>query len=198
MTPDSILEVVEQLPHLVELNAGGLGWTNDQVLQLCQLPHKWTGLGIGFSSAVTSEGLRQALSLVGPSLQRLAIPFCEGAVDNALLGYLGKALPFVAVLDIRGNTNVNTITGWLDGRAAARLSSRNGTTTTATAMEDEDGDGNTHGSSGSDVEDELFVLARYTSIHNNSIEDTKRIHPLYAPRFVCILDGEGSGGGIRR
>jgi len=203
MPPDTIIDAVENLPNLLDLNASGLGWTNEDMHSLCEAKDNWKGLGLGFSFATTSEGFRTALSMTGHSLTRLAIPFCEGAVDNALLGYLGKALPHVAVLDIRGNGNVNSLTAWFDGRAAARISSKRTRTTV-------DGDGNyndqeerhdtsSHPSSNSsEVEEELFVLARYSGINNNSIEETKRIHPLYASKFVCILDGEGSGGGIRR
>lgn len=102
-------------------------------------------------------------------LQRLAIPFCEQALDTSLLGFLGRSLVKVSALDIRGNSAVNSLTSWFDGRVAAG----------AEALE-------------------LFVLGRYSNITKASLEETKRIHPIHAIELTCILDGTGVGGGIQR
>ena len=41
----------------------------------------------------------------------------------------------------------------------------------------------------------LFVLARYSGVSNNSLEETMKSH---SQSLTCILDGGGTGGGIRR
>jgi hypothetical protein len=41
----------------------------------------------------------------------------------------------------------------------------------------------------------LFVLARYSGVSNNSLEETMKSH---SESLTCILDGGGTGGGIRR
>lgn len=167
MTTAEVLEILPSLDKLDELYAGGLGWTD---LTLEQLVNErcWKGLGIGFSHNLTPSGLREALSS-RPHLERLSIPFCEQALDTSLLGFLGRSLPGVTALDIRGNNSVNSLTSWFDGRAAV----------------------------GSPAQ-YLFVLARYSNISKGSIEETKRIHPLHAADLTCILDGTGAGEGIHR
>lgn len=44
----------------------------------------------------------------------------------------------------------------------------------------------------------LLVLARYSGISKNAVEDTRRIHPLQAVDLTCCLDSDGVGTGIRR
>lgn len=163
-----VLTSVPDFPQLEELYASGLGWTDASLEQLTK-DRSWKGLGIGFSITVTAAGIRQALG-AQHDLRRLSLAFCEQAVDGGLLGFLGRALTKLTVLDIRGNQNVSSMTNWFDGRAAVE---------------------------GVETQ-ELFVLARYSNIGKTSAEETKRIHPLHAANLVCVVDGGGTGKGIRR
>ena len=61
------------------------------------------------------------------------------------------------------------MTGWYDGRVSADLPSQR-----------------------------LVVLGRYSGLSDNSIEETKRIHPVEAAELVVVLDGGGMGAGITR
>ena len=184
----------------MELHASGLGW-NDSLLGTLaggdQDPddlldedeeqqgekdsgplRPWKALSMGFSMSLSALGLRHALSKVSGSLISLALHFCENVVDNALMGMLGRNLPHVKYLDVRGNGSLNSMTGWYDGRASADLD----TTTddeTATAQE-------------------LTVLARVTGITRASLEETMRVFPVEAANLNCILDGGGAGVGIYR
>jgi hypothetical protein len=137
-------------------------------MDLMEIQSHWTGLSIGFSH-ITSEGLREALPLVGDTLTHLSVPFMETAVDNAMVGFFGKTLTKLVCLDIRGNSAVSSLTGFFDGRHFGHSDS-----------------------------DELFVLARYSGVQAKDVEETKRIHPLLAANLVVVLDGGGVGGGIRR
>ena len=128
----------------------------------------WKGLGFGFSALLTPAGLREAM-IQQAYLERLSIPFCEQALDTSLLGFLGRTLPGVTSLDIRGNINVSSLTSWFDGRAAIGA-----------------------------LAQELVVLARYSSLTSLSLEETKRIHPKHVADLRCILDGKGVGEGIGR
>ena len=166
--PQDLLDVIPGLPDMEELHASGLAWSNPLVQDLCAM-RPWKRLSLGFTQFVTAAGLKEGLVLVADSLTSLALPFCETMVDNALLGVLGRNLPNVVCLDLRGNGAVNSISGWYDGRASANLKG-----------------------------DPLVVLARYSSITKQSVEETKRIHPLEAAQLTCILDGGGVGLGIRR
>jgi len=168
ITPMDVLDVVQQLPNLVELHASGLPWNDATLMELMEIRTDWIGLSIGFSH-VTAYGLREALPSVGDTLTHLSVPFMETAVDNALVGFFGKTLTKLVALDIRGNSSVSSLTGLFDGRQL------------------------TH----AEVED-LFVLARYANVQPSSVEETKRIHPLLASNLVVIVDGGGVGGGIRR
>jgi hypothetical protein len=67
-------------------------------------------------------------------------------VDAALLGVMGRHLPHLTTLDVRGNSNLSSLTGWYDGRA-----------TIVPAVSSQ----------------ALFVLARYANISKSSLEDTK-------------------------
>lgn len=164
-----VLDVVEELPNLVELFASGLAWNDATLEKLMDSGKEWIGLSIGFSH-ITAHGLRETLPLVADSLTHLSIPFLENAVDNALIGFLGKTLPNLVCLDIRGNSSVSTMTGFFDGRQL----------------------------NGSMEADELFVLARYSNVQASSVEETKRIHPVLASNLLVVLNGGGVGGGIRR
>ena len=168
-----VLEMIASLSYLVELHASGLLWNDARLLELCQL-RSWRALSLGFLLAahVSAEGLKQALiTTQATSLQSLALPFCEHLVDAALLGVLGRHLPHVVTLDVRGNTSLNSLTGWYDGRATMN---------------------------GMQEVVPLFVLARFSNISKASIEDTKRIHPLQTVDLTVCLDSDGVGVGIRR
>jgi hypothetical protein len=162
-----ILDVLPLLSNLDEFYAGGLGWTDYTLLQLTEL-RSWKGLGFGFSIDLTASGFREAMKNQ-PHLERLAVPFCEQALDSSLLGFLGRTLPGVTSLDIRGNTGVTSLTSWFDGRASIGAPAQ-----------------------------ELFVLARYSNLSKASLEETKRIHPIHSVELICILDGRGVGQGIHR
>jgi hypothetical protein len=130
----------------------------------------WNKLSLGFSFQLSATALRQSLRLIATTLISLAIPFCENCVDNALLGMLGRNLPAVQYLDVRGNSSVTTLTGWYDGRASANLSAQ-----------------------------PLLVLGRFSGLSDASVEETRRVHPLEALLLTVILDGTtGAGSGITR
>lgn len=169
LAPVNVLDAVQQLPNLVELHAGGLAWTDDTLLELVEMHLHWTGLSIGFSK-VTGHGLRLALPHVKDTLTHLSLAFMENAVDNALIGFLGKHLTKLVCLDVRGNSSLSTLLGFFDGR---------------------------HFNDNAEAQ-ELFVLARYSNIQPSSVEETKRIHPLLASNLTVITDSGGNGGGIRR
>jgi hypothetical protein len=170
LKPPQILELIAALPALNELHASGLGWTDALLQELTSL-QSWKRLSLGFLPYVTAAGFKQALVSQSASLQSLAIPFCEHVVDAALLGVLGRHLPELRALDVRGNSNLSGLTGWYDGRA-----------TIVPGVPPQP----------------LTVLARYSGISKSSLEDTKRIHPLQAMQLTCIIDMEGVGTGIQR
>eukprot|EP00980_Cylindrotheca_fusiformis_P022442 scaffold9308_cov115-Cylindrotheca_fusiformis.AAC.5 len=170
LNPQSVLEVCANLFYLRELYASGLGWT-DELLQELTSMRGWTGLAVGFAPMLTAQGFKAAMLSQSNSLISLAIPFCEQMVDAALMGNLGRHLPELRALDVRGNSNLTSLTGWYDGRATL------------------------------DPKPEarpLLVLARYSGISKSSIDDAKRIHPLDAMELECIMDSGGIGLGIQR
>jgi len=175
MRADAVLHTVNQLPLLTELYASGLQhWNDVTITQLVELrPTQWKGLGIGFCFA-TAAGLRHALGQT-TNLERLNLAFCETSVDSGFLGFLGRSLPSLTVLDIRGNQAVTSLTGFYDGRT--HVGGGNSDATTASS---------------------LFILARYSGLSNSSIEETKRIYPLQTSELTVVMDSGGSGGGIRR
>jgi len=209
--------VARPCPELIELNASGLGWNDSLFKALVDGKHddmdsenedhneegdgehhsqqsrQWKSLSVGFSQYLTAVALRKTLSRISATLISLSLHFCETVVDNALMGILGRNLPHVRYLDVRGNKDLNSMTGWYDGRASADFH------ITMPEMADE---------AGAAVDDEnkevgdggqpLTVLARFTGITKASLEDTLRIHPLEAAKLTCILDSGGTGIGIYR
>ena len=166
--PHDLLDiVVPRLSQLVELHASGLAWTNELVSKLTAM-RPWKGLSFGYAAYLSATPLKEALVQVAATLQMVALQFCENLVDNALLGSLGRNLPNVVCLDLRGNSSLNSLTGWYDGRASAGLKPQG-----------------------------LVVLARYSGVSKSSLEETKRIHPVETADLICILDGTGVGVGIR-
>lgn len=171
ITTTDLLHIVPTLPVFRELHASGLQWNNETLKQLVGLRDTWQALSLGFTDRFTQTALRESLIQLGDSLQSLALPFCETVVDNALLGMLGRNLPYLKYLDLRGNPSINTVTGWYDGRASADHPVQS-----------------------------LTVLGRYTSISENSVEETRRLHPLHTANDLLKvhLDGGGMGAGITR
>jgi hypothetical protein len=178
--PNDVIEMVQQHPGtkkgtLTEIYAGGLGWTDVALESLLNVTSRHLrGLGVGFSTYLSGPGLVLILAKAAGTLDRLSIPFCTG-VDDAVASALGRNLPKLAVLDIRGCSKVYSLTGMMDGRIAAS-------------------------NSGAEVSGHLFVLARYSGISNNSLEETSRLYRNEEgePVFDCVLDGGGTGGGVRR
>jgi hypothetical protein len=168
MISDDVLEVLPTLTALTQVHASGLSWTDECLVRLVDM-RSWTKLSLGFSVALTAANLRPALLPLADSLTSLALPFCEGIVDNALLGMLGRNLPAVRFLDLRGNPSLTTLTGWYDGRASADLEAQ-----------------------------PLHVLGRYSGLSEGSVEDTRRLHPREAGLLTVILDATGTGTGITR
>jgi hypothetical protein len=182
-----VLPVIELLPKLSELHASGLQWDDSTLKVLVDRKSDtkttkrksstdvitlspWQRLSLGFSTHFTQPILRECLLQASNTLQSLALPFCETVVDNALMGIFGRHLPHIKYLDLRGNTSLNTVTGWYDGRVSADLS----------------------------PSQELTILGRYTSLTESSIEETKRVHPQAVTTLIVILDGGGLGLGITR
>jgi len=123
------------------------------------------------------------------TLLSLGIAFCEQQlVDNAWLGLMGRHLPNLRALDIRGNHHVHSITSWYDGRATIELASNNG---------------NSNGNSNHGIrpKQSLVILARYCGISQNSVEETKRIYPMAAGgdrALTVVTESNGIGWGILR
>ena len=164
MTVPDVLDVLPNLPALKELYASGLGWTDEHLERLMEDRTNWKALSLGFSQNLTASRVRQHLMAAASSLQALALPFCENLVDNALLGMLGRNLPALQYLDLRGNPALSTLTGWYDGRASADLPTQ-----------------------------ALSVLGRYSGLTEASVEETKRINPLETVELMVVLDGKGAG-----
>jgi solute carrier family 6 GABA transporter-like protein 1 len=180
--PNDVIEMVQQHPGtkrgtFTEIYASGLSWTDVALEELLFATSKHLrGLGVGFSPYLSGPCLILTLTNAARTLDRLSISFCSG-VDDAVLSALGKNLPKLAVLDIRGCSKVYSLTGMMDGRNAASAAI---------------------GAEG--IAEHLFVLARYSGISNNSLEETSRLYRNEQgdPVFTCIVDSEGTGGGIRR
>jgi hypothetical protein len=125
------------------------------------------------------------MSKVANTLERLAVPFCEGCDDVAAVS-MGKNLSKLTVLDIRG-TKITSLTGLMDGRVASGAIPPVDEVSDADVPQDQT------------VKGHLFVLARYSGISKNSLEETQRLHQRDNVSFLtCVLDGGGTGEGICR
>jgi hypothetical protein len=170
--PDDVVSMVRNHPstkngNFEELYASGLGWTDIGLEDLIDVT-------VG---QLRSLGIGFSPCLSGPglllTLGKLASTLDHLAVpfvqgmDDACMSALGKSLRKLAVLDIRGCSKVYSLSGMMEGRIAGG----------------EDGN--------------LFVLARYSGISTNSLDETMRLYDCKA-KVTCILDGGGTGGGIRR
>jgi hypothetical protein len=165
-----------QLSKLLELHASGLGWNSASLSTLFSL-RPWRGLSVGFSPLLHFSGWKEAIwadssEAMCSRLQSLAVPFCEGLIDNAWLGMMGRHTPHLRALDVRGCTGLNSLTGWFDGRATIVP--------------------------GVPLQQSLIVLARFSNITKSSVEETKRVHPAATSPLVVILDSDGVGLGILR
>jgi hypothetical protein len=223
VSPDDVIDTIvvgknnnkknRPCPQLIELHVSGLGW-NDHLMKtiVCgssdedeemeeneQSIRPWKALSFGFSMNLTSLALRQSLSKVSSTLVSLALHFCEYLVDNALMGMLGRNLPQVRFLDVRGNSSLNSMTGWYDGRASAyrnpAAGSNNSILESIEQQQQQQQDGDEEEEGGVQ---ELTVLARFSGITKASLEETVRIHPRLASKLTCILDSAGVGIGIYR
>jgi hypothetical protein len=169
--PDDVVSLVRGHPStrrggFEEVYASGLGWTDVALEEIVDATAgQLQGLGVGFSPYISGPGLILTLSKLSSTLDHLAVPFCPG-MDDAAASALGKKLPRLAVLDIRGCNKVYSLSGMMEGRAGAASAKH------------------------------LFVLARYSGISTNSLEETLRLYE--SETLTCILDGGGTGGGIRR
>jgi len=167
--PNDVVSLVQSHPstkkgRFTELYASGLGWTDVALEEIVDLT-EGNLRGLGVGFSPYISG--PGLSLILP---RLASTLDRLAVpfcpgmDDAAAVALGSTLPNLAVLDIRGCNKVSSLSGIMDQRS----------------------EGATAG--------HLFVLARYSGISNNSLEETMRLYD----GLTCILDGGGVGEGIRR
>lgn len=168
ISAEDVLEVIPTLTELNEIHVSGLGWTNDTVESLVGY-RPWTKVSLAFSFRLTQASLRQSMMHIAETLISVALPFCENTVDNALMGMLGRNLPLVQYLDVRGNPSLTTLTGWYDGRASADLPAQ-----------------------------ALHVLGRFSGLSEGSVEETKRVQPLEGTLLTVILDASGAGIGITR
>ncbi len=142
---------------------------------------------------MSGPGLVLALNRAAETLDRLAVPFCDG-LDDAVLAALGRGLKKLAVLDVRGCGKVTSLTGVMDARVSAGIirveAERDG-------GGGDGGDRKDEGQEGKVIAGHLFVLARYSGITKSSLEETLRLHH-QGGVLTCILDSGGIGGGIRR
>lgn len=192
--PDDVLSLLKSHPGtadrtLNEIYAGGLGWTDVAIESLVELTSTHLrGLGVGFSPYVSGPGLVLALNRAAETLDRLAVPFCDG-LDDAVLAALARGLKKLAVLDVRGCGKVTSLTGVMDARVSAGIIKFDAGS--------DAGDGRDEEQKARVIAGHLFVLARYSGITKNSLDETLRLHH-QGEVLTCILDGGGIGGGIRR
>lgn len=174
--PNDVVSLVRAHPstrrgEFREVYASGLGWTDVALEEIVDATAGMLrGLGVGFSPYISGPGLILTLSKVAGTLDRLAVPFCPG-MDDSVASALGGKLPRLAVLDVRGCGKLYSLSGMMEGRVGAASASS--------------------GKSG-----HLFVLARYSGVSNNSLDETMRLYEHEG--LTCVLDGGGIGGGIRR
>jgi solute carrier family 6 GABA transporter-like protein 1 len=169
VTTQDVLDVIPSLPELKELHGSGLPWNDESLQALVSLRDNWHGLSLGFSTNITQPVLRECLMQLGDSLRSLALPFCENIVDNALLGVLGRNMPVLQFLDLRGNGSLTTITGFYDGRTSADLPAL-----------------------------ALTVVGRYSGLSEASVEETRRVHLLHTAGnlLTVYLDEKGMGAAV--
>lgn len=169
VSTNDVLNVIPSLPELKELHASGLLWSDESLQALVNVRDNWRGLSLGFNTNISQPVLRESLMQLGDSLRSLALPFCETIVDNALLGVLGRNMPVLQFLDLRGNGSLNTVTGFYDGRTSADLPVL-----------------------------ALTVVGRYSGLSEASVEETRRVHPLHAAGnlLTVYLDEKGMGAAI--
>ena len=161
-------DVLPQLPKLDKLHASGLGWNDTSMQKLVQLRNgDWKQLSLSFSLTLSPGALRTNLMPLANTLTCLALAFCETIIDNAAMGLLGRNLPHVRALDVRGNPALTTLTGWYDGRVSADLPAQ-----------------------------PLSVLGRYSGLSESSVEETKRVHPNETMDLVVYLDTGGTGAAL--
>eukprot|EP01082_Thalassiosira_pseudonana_P001240 g495.t1 g495 contig10:158408-159820(+) len=152
--PNDVVLMIQNHPgtkmgKLNEIYAGGLNWTDVALESIIEeTAGHLRGLGVGFSPYISGPMLILTLKRAASTLDRLSVPFCEG-MDDAAASSLGRSLPKLAVLDVRGCSKISSLTGLMDGRGAA----------------------------GGGAAAHLFVLARYSGISRTSLEDTMRLHP---------------------
>ena len=189
MRPNDLLSMVQAHPGTKsgtfnEIYASGLGWTDVELELLIDATcGHLRGIGVGFSPYISGPGLILTMGKVANTLERLVVSFCDG-MDDAAASALGKKLTKLDVLDIRG-TKVTSLSGLMDGRYAAGIIS---------PLEKCIGDDATWRKT---PNNHLFVLARYSGISKNSLEETMKLQQ-NAAFLTCVLDGSGTGGGIRR
>merc|ERR1719232_294790 len=94
--------------------------------------HSFDGVSFGFSHSLSNTGIINALSFQA-NIKCLALPFCE-CLDEDTLFEIGKMLKHLIVLDIRGCSNIYSITPIMDSLFSQ-----------------------------SSYHEKLFILARYTS-----------------------------------
>ncbi|GKZ01340.1 hypothetical protein MPSEU_001085000 [Mayamaea pseudoterrestris] len=165
---DHVLEIVPQLPQLKRLHASGLNWTDTSMAALVELRQgDWQHLSFSFSLTLSQTALRQTILPLSDTLTCLALAFCDTLVDNATMGLLGRNLPLVRALDVRGNPALTTLTGWYDGRVSADLPAQ-----------------------------PLSVLGRYSGLSETSVEETKKVHPNETLDLVVCLNAGGMGAAI--
>mmetsp|Transcript_26420 Transcript_26420/g.40906 ORF Transcript_26420/g.40906 Transcript_26420/m.40906 type:complete len:448 (+) Transcript_26420:35-1378(+) len=184
ITPADVIELAKLHPGtavgtFTEIHASGLNWSDEFLEVFIDLVKgHLTGLSIGFSPRLTAARVAATLGQVGETLTSLSMHFCDCMTIDLSI-QLGKLLPKLRVIDIRGAGSINSITPMLDARAASV-----------------GGYGRVNeGEAGDDNFPVVFVLARYTGITSSSLVDTRAVHSY---DFECIIDGGGLGSGIRR
>ena len=125
VTAGDVVSLVRRHPstgkgRLTEIYASGLGWTDVTLEELVDAAcERLSSLGVGFSPHLSGLGLVLTLSKRA-QLTRLAVPFCPD-VDNAAAAELGKKLPQLSVLDVRGCNKVTSLSGIMAERRNAAL-----------------------------------------------------------------------------
>jgi hypothetical protein len=166
VTTDHVLQMVPLLPRMNRLHASGLGW-NDESMGDLVASRNWQHLSLCFTLSLTQGALRKNILPLASTLTCIALAFCETVIDNAAMGLLGRNLPLVKAMDLRGNPALTTLTGWYDGRVSANLPIQS-----------------------------LTVVGRYSGLSEAGVEETRRIHPSETAGLIVILDGGGMGAAV--